>query len=124
MDMIIGASDAGAFDRYASELMGWSWRRVPHLKRAVTTGDMPAKLEDIQFNVHPAEARKHAFKLKRSSRNWIALAGFNSKFLTWLGYESWFGRVVLHGVLYAIAGKPVAPQASAVTSTPARKQAA
>jgi cell division protein FtsB len=43
--------------------------------------------------------------LKRSIRNYIALMGFKSRFLTWLGYESWFGRVALHGILYALAGK-------------------
>lgn len=110
MDLVIGASDVGAFDRYVSELMGWSWRRIPHLKRAVKLGDMPANLADIHFDVHPGTARTHTFKLRRSSRNWIALAGFNSRFLTWLGYESWFGRVVLHGLLYAMAGKPVSPR--------------
>lgn len=33
MDLIIAASDAGAFDRYVSELMGFPWQRVKHLRR-------------------------------------------------------------------------------------------
>ena len=110
MDLIIAASDAGAFDRYVSELMGFSWRRVRHLRRAAELGDMPSRLEDIEYNVSPSDARTHTFRLERTLRNYIALAGFNSRFLTWLGYESWFGRVVLHTILYAIAGKPVKPQ--------------
>ena len=110
MDLIIAASDAGAFDRYVSELMGFSWRRVRHLRRAVELGDMPSRLEDIRCNVSPSDARTHTFRLERTLRNYIALAAFNSRFLTWFGYESWFGRVVLHTILYAIAGKPVKPQ--------------
>lgn len=107
MDMIIAATDPGTFDRYVSELMGWSWKRVKHMKRAVGLGDMPRDLAEIQYNIAPAEAREHVFTLKRTVRHLIALSGFNSRFITWLGYESWFGRVVLHAILYAIAGKPV-----------------
>lgn len=109
MDLIIAASNAGAFDRYVSELMGWKWRRVGHLRRAVALGDMPGRLEEIQCNVAPANARSHTFRLKRTVRNYIALTGFKSRFMTWFGYESWFGRVVLHSLLYAIVGKPVKP---------------
>ncbi len=109
MDMIIAASDTGSFDRYVSELMGYSWRRVRHLRLAAACGDMPINLDDITYNIPPDINRKHVFKLRRTIRNFIALVGFRSRFITWLGYESWFGRVVLHAVLYAIAGKPVSP---------------
>ncbi|MCL5103744.1 MAG: DUF362 domain-containing protein [Armatimonadetes bacterium] len=107
MDTIIAATDAGTFDRYVSELMGWSWRDVKHMRRAVQLGDMPADLNEIEYNIAPSDAREHVFTIKRTVRHLIALSGFNSRFITWLGYESWFGRVVLHAVLYAIAGKPV-----------------
>ena len=110
MNLIIAATDAGVFDRYVSELMGWSWRRVPHLRRAASAGDMPVSLQDVEMNVAPGAARRHVFTLSRSPRAWIALAGFRSRFLTWFGYESWFGRVVLHAILYMIAGKPVKPR--------------
>jgi uncharacterized protein (DUF362 family) len=110
MDLIIAATDAGAFDRYVAELMGISWRCVRHLRRAVELGDMPSDLKDIEYNVPPEEARTHTFRLQRKLRNYIALIGFKSRFITWLGYESWFGKVVLHGILYAIAGKPVKPR--------------
>lgn len=107
MNLIIAATDVGAFDLYVSELMGFDWRRVQHLRHAVRSGDMPSTFNQIVFNIHPAQARTHIFQLERTLRNWIALAGFHSRFVTWLGYESWFGRVVLHAILYAIAGKPV-----------------
>jgi uncharacterized protein (DUF362 family) len=110
MDLIIASSDSGSFDRYVSELMDVPWQRIPHLKHAVELGDMPSTLDDIVFNIHPAEARTHTFRLERTSRNWIALAGFHSSFLTWFMYESWFGREVLHPIFYAIVGKPVKPK--------------
>ena len=112
MNLIIAASNAGAFDRYVSELMGFPWTRVGHLRRAVKLGDMPAQLDAITFNIPPTEARTQVFHLKRTLRNYVALSGFKSRFITWLGYESWFGRVILHAVLYAIAGRPVKPKPS------------
>jgi uncharacterized protein (DUF362 family) len=110
MGLILGATDPGAFDRYVSQLMGWSWRDVPHLRRAASLGDLPADLRELSFDVHPDEARTRTFRLERTPRNWIALAGFKSRFITWFGYESWFGRGPLHTLLYAIAGKPVKPK--------------
>jgi uncharacterized protein (DUF362 family) len=110
MGCIIAASDVGAFDRYVSELMGVDWRRVPHLCRAAAQGEMPKSLDELTCNLLPAEARTHTFHLKRSLRDWIAFSGFRSRFLTWFGYESWFGKVVLHAILYAIVGRPVKPK--------------
>lgn len=109
MDLIIASTNAGSFDRYVSELMGYPWGKVLHFRRAVAAGDMPSRLEDISFNISPALARTRTFRLKRTFRNYVALTGFKSRFITWLGYESWFGRVVLHAILYAFAGKPVKP---------------
>lgn len=110
MQLIIAATDAGAFDRYVADLMGFPWHQVSHLRQAHKSGDLPAQLDEISYNVSPVDARTHVFRLERSPRNWIALAGFKSRFLTWLGYEAWFGRVVLHGLLYAVVGKPVQPR--------------
>jgi len=107
MDCIIAATDAGAFDLYVSELMHFPWRRVPHLRRAVALNDMPTSVEQITCNVAPAEVAVRTFHLSRSPRNWLALVAFRSRFLTWLVYESWFGRAVLHSILYAIVGRPV-----------------
>lgn len=120
MGLIIAASNAGAFDRYTSELMGYPWKKVRHLRRAVALSDMPERLDDICFNIAPSQARMHTFQLKRTLRNYIALAGFKSRFITWLGYESWFGRVVLHSILYAIAGKNVKPKPNTTSRSSGR----
>jgi uncharacterized protein (DUF362 family) len=116
MGYIIAASDVGAFDRYVCELMGVDWRGVPHLRRAAAHGELPRNLSEISFNVSPDQARTHTFRLHRGLRDWIAFTGFKSRFLTWFGYESWFGRVVLHAILYAIAGRPVKPKPCAETA--------
>jgi hypothetical protein len=113
MGLAIAASDAGAFDLYVSELMGYSWRRVGHLRRAVALGDMPRTLGELDYNIAPADVRTRRFRLRRSLRNWIALSGFRSRSVTWLGYESWFGRIVLHQILYAFVGKPTLPERDA-----------
>jgi uncharacterized protein (DUF362 family) len=110
MNLIIAADRAGSFDRYVTELMGVPWKRIGHLRAAVAAGAMPADITEIQCNVPPEKARCHVFRLHRTVRNYVALTGFKSRFLTWFGYESWFGRVVLHSVLYAIVGRPVKPQ--------------
>ena len=110
MDCIIAATDAGVFDRYVCELMGVDWRHVPYLRRAAALGEMPERLEEMHYNISPAAARTHTFHLHRGLRDRIAFLGFSSRFLTWFGYESWFGRVVLHAILYAIAGRPVKPR--------------
>jgi hypothetical protein len=70
------------------------------------------QLDAITFDTPPTEARTQVFHLKRTLRNGVALSGFKSRFITRLGYESWFGRVVIHAVLYAIAGRPVKPKPS------------
>ena len=101
MNMIIGASDPGAFALYTSELMGMDWGKAGHLRRAVKLGAMPADLSELKMNVHPHQARRHVFKLRRTLWNRFILLPFGSKMLTTLGYDSSFGRL-LHKLKYAI----------------------
>lgn len=58
------------------------------------------------------------FRLRRTFRNFIAPTGFKSRAITWCGYESWFGRTVLHWILYALAAKPVTPAPSEAARNP------
>jgi uncharacterized protein (DUF362 family) len=106
--LVIGASDVWSFDRYMSAAMMVPWKRVPHLKRAVREGVMPPSLASIRCNVPASEVGCGKYGLRRTVRNYIALTAFRSRVITWFGYESWFGRVVLHALLYALAGKPPA----------------
>jgi len=118
MDIIIAATDVGAFDRYVAELMGISWQRIRHLRRAVELGDMPSDMKDIEYNIRPEVASARKFYLKRTFRNYIALIGFRNRFVTWLGYESWFGKIILHGILYAIVGKSVKSRTNGFVQKP------
>jgi uncharacterized protein (DUF362 family) len=110
MDLVIAANNPGAFDRYVTELMGISWEQIEHLKVAAKLGELPKSLSEIEFNGSPGESKRHDFQLHRTLRNWISLAGFKSRTVTWLGYESWVGKEILHRLLYAVAGKPVKPK--------------
>lgn len=100
MDLLIASNNVGAFDRYMAELMRYPWKKVGHLRRAAELGDMPLNMNEINYNISPKDVSNHIFKLKRTIRNYVALISFKSRLLTWLGYESWFGRVMLHGILY------------------------
>ncbi|MBU0595794.1 DUF362 domain-containing protein, partial [Candidatus Bipolaricaulota bacterium] len=109
MDLVIAGNNVFAFDRVVAELMNWDWASVPHFRAAARAGLLPRDLADIQCSCDPRLVSQHRFVLHRGLRAWIALAGFKSQFVTWFGYESWFGRVVLHRILYAIAGPNVKP---------------
>lgn len=66
---------------------------------------------DHDVNAPPSQFARGAFHMEPMLRTWIAFAGFKSRAITWLGYESWFGRVVLHWILYAFAGPGAARSA-------------
>jgi uncharacterized protein (DUF362 family) len=82
-DLLVFADHPLVADIVALRLMGWDLGRVGHL-RAVANSlgmdersipDLPA-LPDAPFTLH------------RTFWNWVALAGFKSRALTYLGYES------------------------------------
>lgn len=104
MNLIIAATDPGSFCLYVSKLMRMDWRKAPHLRRAVESGDMPTTLDDIEVNVHPEVVSTRRFHLQRSLRNYLVLPAFRSSYLTWLYYESWLG-LLAHKVLYAFVGR-------------------
>ena len=104
MNLIIAATDPGSFCLYVSKLMRMDWRKAPHLRRAVESGDMPTTLDDIEVNVHPEVVSTRRFHLQRSLRNYLVLPAFRSSYLTWLYYESWLG-LLAHRVLYALVGR-------------------
>lgn len=109
MDLVLASNDVFAFDRTVAELMRWDWKKVSHLRAAAQAGQMPKDLSMIVCNRDVRTISEHHFVLHRTVRSWIALAGFKSRFVTWFGYESWFGREVLHRLLYAIAGPNIKP---------------
>ena len=87
MGIMITANHPIVADVVALRLMGWDASDIRHVSRAVQQfGFEPGSLEALP----PRSARR--FKLRRTFWNWVALAGFNSRLLTYVGYESPLAR--------------------------------
>jgi uncharacterized protein (DUF362 family) len=105
-DMLVASDDIGAFELAMLHLMGLEKWRIGHLEEAKRRSMMPASLNQVTFNDDWRLFRSDRFFLKRTIQNWIALAGFKSRFITWFGYESPFAKL-FHTVLYSIKGNPL-----------------
>lgn len=111
---LAAANDVGAFDLAMCRLMGVPARSVAHLRRGQREGLVPASLDEVDLNCDPAQFRPCRFALKRTVQNYIALAGFHSRLLSRLGYESALAGP-LHRLLYAVKGNPLS---EAMAATP------
>jgi uncharacterized protein (DUF362 family) len=105
-DMLVVADDLGAFELAMLHLMGLEKWKVGHIEEARRLEVVPASLESVEFNTDWRTFRTDRFFLKRTLQNYIALAGFRSRFITWMGYESPLARP-LHLALYAVKGNPL-----------------
>jgi uncharacterized protein (DUF362 family) len=82
-DLLILASHPLVADAVALRLMGWNFANITHLRKAAR-----------QFRFDPTKVSglppmpEHPFTLRRTPWNWVALAGFKSRTLTYIGYES------------------------------------
>lgn len=100
------ANDIGAFDLAMCRLMGVPVHSVSHLRHAQREGLAPASLNEVDVNCDPARFRPCPFPLKRTVQNYIALAGFQSRLLSTLGYDSALAGP-LHRLLHAVKGNPL-----------------
>ncbi|MDI6855070.1 MAG: DUF362 domain-containing protein [Deltaproteobacteria bacterium] len=105
-DMLVVSDHIGAFELTMLHLMGLEKWRISHLEEAKRRGMVPTSLSQIAFNTDWRPFRSDQFFLKRTLQNWIALAGFKNRFVTWLGYESPFARPI-HDILYYLKGNPL-----------------
>lgn len=105
-DMLVVSDDIGAFELAMLHLMGLEDWRIGHMEEARIRGMMPYSIEKVNFNTDWQPFRSDRFFLKRTIQNWIALAGFESRFVTWFGYESAVAKP-LHRLLYAVKGNPL-----------------
>jgi len=87
-----------------SEMMGFHWQKVGHLKMAERYGIMP-KREDIKI-IGNIGTLKIKFALKRNFWNYPALAAFHSRKLTHLFYFSMWAKV-LHDIMYTFRKRPI-----------------
>lgn len=99
------ASDSlGAFDVVVSEMMGFNWRDVGHLREAANLGFIPDQKQiKIMGDLEPL---KRDFSLKRNFWNYPALFAFNSKQLTNFFYFSSYAKI-LHDIMYLFRKKPL-----------------
>ena len=98
------SNSLGAFDMIVSEMMGFDWEKVGHLKMAAKYGFIP-KREDIEI-IGDIESVKQKFILKRNFWNYPALTAFHSKNLTHLFYFSNWAKL-LHDIMYLFRKKPI-----------------
>lgn len=101
MDLLIVANDIGAGDAVCCSLMQIDPGKVKHYRLARAEGMFPSSLEEITLYQSIEVFQTRAFKLDRSLVNWVALSAFNSRWLTYMLYESAFGDLA-HKILYTI----------------------
>jgi len=98
------SNSLGAFDVVVSEMMGFNWRDIGHLKEAANLGFIPDP-EEIKV-IGNMKALKKKFILKRDIWNYPALLAFNSKQLTNFFYFSKYAKF-LHDVMYLFRKRPL-----------------
>ena len=98
------SNSLGAFDMIVSEMMGFDWRKIGHLKIAAEYGLMPNR-NDIEIKGE-MELRKRNLMLKRNFWNYPALAAFHSRKLTHLFYFSRWAKL-FHDIMYIFRKRPI-----------------
>ena len=104
VNWFVASNSLGAFDMVVSEMMGFNWQEVGHLKMAERYGYIP-KREDVEIVGH-IYALKRKFTLKRNLWNYPALAAFHSSKLTHLFYFSAWAKL-LHDIMYTFRKRPI-----------------
>lgn len=104
LDWFVASNSLGAFDRIVTEMMGFNWKKIKHLKTAKKLGFIPKKdLIDIIGNIEQLRVK---FSLNRTFWNYPALLAFGSKKITHLFYFSMFSKV-LHDIMYIFRKRAV-----------------
>ena len=98
------SNSLGAFDIVVSEMMGFDWRKINHLKMAAEYEFIPKK-EYIDI-IGDIDALKKKFVLKRNFWNYPALVAFRSKKLTDLVYFSKWAQLI-HDIMYTVRKRPI-----------------
>lgn len=98
------SNSLGAMDIIISEMMGFNWHDIGHLKSADRLGYMP-KREDIEV-IGDINVLKRKFTLRRNFWNYPALIAFHSQKLTTLFYFSRWAKL-LHDIMYSIRKRPI-----------------
>ena len=95
---LLASDSVVAADLVMAKLMGFDWRRVPHMAYMARCQPDVA-WDEIECNPNHRQFQRARFHLERE---WTDLAGwctFHSRLLAWLGYDSPFAAP-LHRLLY------------------------
>ena len=104
VDWFVASNSLGAFDTVVSEMMGFNWENIGHLREADNLGFIPDRKEiKIMGDLEPL---KRDFSLKRDFWNYPALFAFNSKQLTNFFYFSRYAKI-LHDIMYLFRKRPL-----------------
>jgi uncharacterized protein (DUF362 family) len=104
VNWFVASNSLGAFDRVLSDLMGFYYRKIAHLKTAESYG-LILDQRKIKLIGDPGKL-KRKFTLKRNFWNYPALAAFHSKHLTHLFYFSRCAKL-LHDIMYTFRERPI-----------------
>jgi len=104
LNWFAASNSLGAFDMIVSEMMGFDWEKIGHLKMANKYGLIP-KRNDINV-IGDIESLRKIFILKRDLWNYPGLAAFHSSKLTHLFYFSIFSKP-LHDIMYTFRKRPI-----------------
>jgi len=104
VNWFVASNSLGAFDAVVSEMMGFNWKDIGHLREAANLGFIPDQKEiKIMGDLEPL---KRDFSLKRNFWNYPALLAFNSKQLTHFFYFSSYAKI-LHDIMYLFRKRPL-----------------
>jgi len=88
MNLTVVANSPGTADFVLNGIMGLNPSDYFYLRHAMKQGMMPKSLDEIERNADPAEFMCRKFRLERSKMDWFATAGFYSKWMTRIVYDS------------------------------------
>jgi len=80
VNWFVASNSLGAFDSVVSEMMGFNWKDIGHLREGANLGFIPERKEISVIG--DLEPLKRDISLKRNFWNYPALLAFNSKQLT------------------------------------------
>ena len=81
INWFVASNSLGAFGAVVSEMMGFNWKNIGHLREAANLSFIPNP-EEIKV-IGNIESLKKKFILKRDIWNYPALLAFNSERLTY-----------------------------------------
>jgi uncharacterized protein (DUF362 family) len=88
MNLTVVADSPGTADHVLTRVMGLDAADYFYLREAMRQGMMPVSADDIDLNARPEDFSCRKFHLERSKMDWFATAGFHSKWMTKVVYDS------------------------------------